>query len=89
MFWIDAINGEQAILPAKVRGEGLNTYDSSQTTESDVGTVVKTGTGTVTIGYFVGPSESATFVAYDEGLMAGNDVLVNHGQGVRLARWQV
>ena len=65
--------------------QGVNSYESSETTVSDVGTIVKTGTGTVTIGYYVSSAEAAAFVAYDDGLMTGNDVLVNHGRGARLA----
>ena len=85
MFWIDAVNGEQAILPVKIIGQGAGVYTSSETTVSDVGTVVTTGTGTVTIGYYASASASATFVPYEDGLMSGADVLVNHGRGVRLA----
>ena len=85
MFWIDAVDGVQAILPPKTRGRGANTFDSSEVTDHESGTVVKAGTGTVTIGYLDSVSESATFHAYTDGLMDGDDAFVRHGKGCRLA----
>jgi len=88
MFWTEiTTNGNFAILPAKVRGEGLNVFNSSELTDDESGTVVidaAGGTGTVTVGFFTSVSESAPFQTYNDGLMAGTDIFVRHGKGTRL-----
>lgn len=88
MFWTTITgNGDFAILPPKVRGEGLNTFNSSELTDDVAGTVViddSAGSATVTVGFFRTVSEASPFQQYVDGLMAGTDVFVRHGKGTRL-----
>ncbi len=86
MYWTDIpSDGDYAITPPRTLGQGANTFTSSETTLSDGGMVVVEGSGTVTLGFYNGASESANFQAFDDGVMVGLDAFVNHGEGVRLA----
>jgi len=88
MYWTTiTTNGNFAIMPPKTRGEGVNTYASSESGSDEAGTVVldtTSGSGAVTIGFFDGPSSSASFHLFDAGLMSGLDTYVRHGKGTRL-----
>ncbi len=88
MYWtVIPSDGTYDILPPKTRGEGANTYITAQTTDDDAGTVVidGPGAGTVTLGYFVDTSSTATFNAFSAGTLTDRDVSVHHGKGLRLA----